>query len=162
MQSKVLPYKALAGLTIGNWMIMGLSIAAVFAIGQPAKAIENSDGFLMPSKNIACISHDSLDDARRETKILRCEILSKLNPMPPQPKSCQFDWGNGFLLTKAARKAEILCVSDTMYSPEYPTLDYGKTWKKNGFSCQSRKNGLTCTNGKGNGFFLNREDWKAF
>ncbi|NJM68500.1 MAG: hypothetical protein HC851_23970 [Acaryochloris sp. RU_4_1] len=152
MQSKVL-----TGLTIG-----GLSMMAVLSIGQSAKAMENSDGFLTPSKNIACISHDMTDSAGKKMPILRCEIVSKLKPMPSQPDSCQFDWGNGLLLTKSAKKAEVLCVGDTMYSPNYPTLDYGKTWKKNGFSCKSTTNGLTCTNGKGNGFFLNREEWQAF
>jgi hypothetical protein len=137
-------------------MMTAISIALV----QPAIAIDNSDGFLLPSGNIACISHEI--GGMTKSPILRCEMLSKLNPMPPQPKSCNFDWGNGFRLTKAARQAEVLCVGDTMYSPEYPTLDYGKTWRKNGFSCKATEAGLTCTNGKGNGFFMNREEWKAY
>jgi hypothetical protein len=138
-----------------------LIIAAMsIALAQPAIAIDNSDGFLLPSGNIACISHEI--GGMAESPILRCEMLSKLNPMPPQPKSCNLDWGNGFRLTKAARQAEVLCVGDTMYSPEYPTLDYGKTWRKNGFSCKATEAGLTCTNGKGNGFFMNREEWKAY
>ena len=82
--------------------------------------------------------------------------------MPPKPSSCQFDWGGGFLLTTDRQKAEILCISDTVYSPDFAILNYGKTWRKNGFSCNSTTNGLTCTNGKGNGFFMNREQWRAF
>jgi hypothetical protein len=145
--------------SIDRFSLVGFSLVTLFAV-QPAWAIDNSDGFIMPSGNIACISHGV--GGGPEATILRCEILSKLNPMPPQPESCGFDWGNGFRLTKAAKKAEVLCVGDTMYSPEYPTLDYGKTWKKNGFSCKATTDGLTCTNGKGNGFFLNREEWKSF
>lgn len=29
-------------------------------------------------------------------------------------------------------------------------------------SCKAMAAGLTCTNGKGNGFFLNRETWRGF
>jgi hypothetical protein len=142
--------------------ILMIVTAIAIAGAVPVKAIENSDGFLLPSGNIACISHGTPGKTTADSQILRCEMLSKLNPMPPQPKSCNFDWGSGFRLTKAAQKAEVLCVGDTMYSPEYPTLDYGKTWRKNGFSCKATEAGLTCTNGKGNGFFMNREEWKAY
>jgi hypothetical protein len=142
-------------------VLFAASIGTI-ALGQSAQAIDNNDGFILPSKNIACISHDMPDANGKSSPILRCEIVSKLNPMPPQPTSCEFDWGNGLRLTKANQKATVLCVGDTMYSPNYPTLDYGQTWKKNGFTCKSSTNGLTCTNGKGNGLFLNRKEWKAF
>ena len=144
------------------FVIGGITTVTILALSQPVKAIDNNDGFLLPSRNIACISHNIQDASGQQSPILRCEILSKLNPMPPQPKSCNLDWGNGFLLTKVAKKAEVLCIGDTMYSPEYLTLNYGKTWEKNGFSCKAMAVGLTCTNGKGNGFFLNRETWRAF
>jgi hypothetical protein len=142
-------------------LFMGM-IAGTIALVPPARAIENSDGFMLPSGNIYCISHEAGGDLAQESPILRCEIGSKLSPMPPPPQSCQFDWGNGLLLSKAKKPAVVLCVGDTMYSPDYPTLDYGKTWKKHGFSCKATPGGLTCTNGKGHGFFLNREDWKVF
>jgi hypothetical protein len=138
-------------------LAMGVT-AGILTLGQPVQAIENSDGFILPSANIACISHEMPNSS----PILRCEILSKLKPMPPQPASCKFDWGNGLLLTKNKKKAEVLCVGDTMFSPEYPTLNYGKMWKKNGYSCNATADGLTCTNGQGNGFFLNRDEWQVF
>jgi hypothetical protein len=145
------------------WLLVAIAgFGSAIALGQPAQAIDDNDGFILPSKNIACISHDMPDADGNNQPTLRCEILSKLNPMPVQPASCEFDWGNGLQLTKEEAEATVLCVGDTMYSPNYPTLDYGNTWKKNGFSCKSSTNGLTCTNGKGNGFFLNREEWKAF
>jgi hypothetical protein len=137
-------------------------VAGTLTAGQSAQAIESSDGFILPSGNIYCISHAVGGDLAKESPILRCEIGSRLSPMPPPPKSCNLDWGNGLRLSKAKKPATVLCVGDTMYSPNYPTLDYGKTWKKNGFSCRATVNGLTCTNGKGNGFFLSRTSWRAF
>ncbi|NJM48364.1 MAG: hypothetical protein HC860_21120 [Alkalinema sp. RU_4_3] len=151
-------YSVLAsGLMVGTMVVVG-----AIATAQPVQAIDNSDGFILPSGNIYCISHEVGGDLAQESPILRCQIGSQLNPMPPQPKSCNLDWGHGLVLSKKNKPATVLCAGDTMYSPDYPTLDYGKTWKKSGFSCKSTANGLTCTNGKGNGFFLNREEWKVF
>jgi hypothetical protein len=106
----------------------------------------------MPSKNIYCVIYGDR---------LRCEIVSQLNPMPPQPASCNLDWGNGLSLLKVG-KPFVTCAGDTVFSPNYKTLAYGKSWSKGGFICKSRTNGLTCTNPRGNGFFLNREEWKVF
>ncbi len=118
----------------------------------------NNDGFMMPSKNIYCAFTNELPE---RAQYLRCQITSLLNPMPPRDRSCDLDWGNGLVLPKAA-KAKVLCAGDTIYSPNYPILRYGQTWKKAGFTCKSATNGLTCTNAKRQGFFLNREEWRTF
>ncbi|HBE17404.1 MAG TPA: hypothetical protein DEG17_20040 [Cyanobacteria bacterium UBA11149] len=134
--------------------IIPLSVVAIAALSaiplQPAAADEFSqNGFIMPSKNIYCVVYD---------EYLRCEIQSQLKPMPPQPASCNLDWGNGFVLTKNGN-TEVLCAGDTIYSPNFPVLQYGKLWTKAGFVCESSTNGLTCINSQGNGFFLSREEW---
>ena len=139
-------------------IVYSLFSACVIVTGiKPLQAFATGNGFIMPSRNIVCFSY-----GQSPKQFLRCEIRSGLKPMPPKPSSCQFDWGGGFLLTTDRQKAEILCISDTVYSPDFAILNYGKTWRKNGFSCNSTTNGLTCTNGKGNGFFMNREQWRAF
>lgn len=114
----------------------------------------SSDYFVLPSGNIYC----ALVGANRE--FLRCEIRSLLNPMPPQSDNCEFDWGNGFLLSQNS-KPEILCISDTI-AGSYPTLAYDTTWKNSGFECLSETRGLTCKNSAGQGFFLSRERWAIF
>ncbi len=83
-----------------------------------------------------------------------------LNPMPPQPDNCEFDWGAGFLLSQQ-NQAEILCISDTIGSSDY-TLSYDSTWTNAGFECKSQKIGLTCKNSNERGFFLSREKWDVF
>ena len=141
--------------------LASFGLAATIFMPEAARA-DDSDGFILPSGNIACLSYSLSAKSKPESPFLRCEIVSKLNPMPPKAKSCGFDWGNGFLLTTAAKKAEVLCVGDMIYSPNYPKLSYGKTWKKNGFTCKATSDGLNCRNGKGNGFFLSIEKWKVF
>jgi hypothetical protein len=128
---------------------------------QPAHAT-SGDSFVLPSGKIRCMFFDISTDKTPGNQILRCEVGGGIKPMPPQPESCNLDWGSGLILHNAAQKAEVVCAGDTIYSPDSPTLNYGKTWRKNGFSCKASRNGLTCTNGKSNGFFLNNESWKTF
>ena len=127
--------------------------------------ISKSNGFIMPSKNIYCNLREPSPRSRSSSNnsFLRCGIVSGLKPMPPRPKnpSCEFDWGGGLVLP-SNRKVQVLCASDSVYSPNYPILQYGQTWKKSGFTCKSATNGLTCTNAEGQGFFLNREEWQTF
>lgn len=42
------------------------------------------------------------------------------------------------------------------------TVPYGSTWSNGVFSCDSAFNGITCRNGSGNGFFLNRDTYNSF
>ena len=42
-----------------------------------------------------------------------------------------------------------------------PVLKYGKTWKRDGYTCVSRSTGLTCRRGS-HGFFLSREKRRLF
>lgn len=120
------------------------------------KTNSTSASFVTPSGNIYC----ALVGEDQDT--LRCEILSMLNPIPPQPNPgyCEFDWGAGLLLPKYTQP-EILCISDTIASTNY-TLAYGSTWNNSGFTCESQTNGLTCTNSNNQGFFLSREAWNIF
>jgi hypothetical protein len=112
--------------------------------------------FVTPSGNISCtlIGEDQ--------NILRCEIQSMLNPLPPQPypNYCEFDWGAGFLLHQQG-KPEILCISDTIAGTNN-TLSYGNTWQNSGFKCISKRTGLMCNNADNHGFFLSRNSWSAF
>jgi len=123
----------------------------------------NKNGFMMPSKNIYCLFRDASARSSLDNVFLRCGIASRLKPMPPRPDnpSCEFDWGGGLVLPRN-KKAQVLCASDSAYSANYPILQYGQTWERAGFTCKSATDGLTCTNLEGQGFFLNREEWKTF
>lgn len=140
-------------------LALTIATTSLLTILSPTPSLADGllDTFVMPSHNIYCglIEIDS-------QKFLRCEIRSSLNPLPPQPYHdfCEFDWGAGLLLPEYG-KPHILCISDTIASDDY-TLAYGSTWHYDGFTCASNRNGLTCTNPHGNGFFLSRERWRVF
>lgn len=138
----------------------------IFVISVPSSELnaQNSNhlsndeptDFVMPSGNIYCAL------IGKSEKILRCEIQSQLDPQPPQPypNYCEFDWGGGFLLRQQG-KPDILCISDTIAGTNN-TLSYGKTWQHSGFKCFSQRRGLMCSNPDGHGFFLSRNQWRAF
>lgn len=113
--------------------------------------IEGTVGFVLPSGNIYCLTYD---------QILRCEMKSLLNPMPPQPDTCDLDWGGGVILPIEG-PTEVLCAGDTI-AGNYDTLAYGTTWRTSGFECMSETVGLTCKNINAQGFFLSRERWDIF
>ena len=133
-----------------------VTLVGSFVSLRTVQSCEEQISFSLPSQNIYCaLVGESLN-------ILRCEIGSFLNPLPPQSKTslCEFDWGAGFSLTQGGAP-EILCISDTIGKSEY-VLEYGQSWSKNGFKCQSEITGLTCTNQVNQGFFLSRDSWQTF
>jgi hypothetical protein len=149
-----------------NLAAFGFVATIVTATTVQTASATSGDSFVLPGKNdsdrIGCMFFNLSEENTPGSQILRCEVAGGIKPMPRQPESCNLDWGSGLVLNNAAQKAAVTCAGDTIYSPDSPTLEYGKTWRKNGFSCKASRSGLTCTNGKGNGFFLNRKEWKAF
>ena len=147
---------------------MSATVAAVASVKSSEAQINQPDAtyssnFKLPGNNIYCqlVEHRAPEPAF--DTYLRCEIASELKPMPPRPKdgSCDLDWGGGLVLLKAS-KTKVLCAGDTIAGPTHPTLQYGETWKKSGFTCQSSRKGLTCINLKKRGFFLSRQEWRSF
>lgn len=86
---------------------------------------------------------------------LRCDVNGGVKPIPPKPRSCEFEWGPGFEMGRTAR-ARIVCGSDSVNLAPQTTLNYGATWRRPGFSCTSRRSGLTCRNMSRHGFVLSR------
>ncbi len=117
---------------------------------QPSPSPESlsTQSFLMPSRNIGCGFFDSL----------RCDILSGLNPTPTG--ECELDWTGLTLDPQGDAAAQ--CAGDTVFDPQAPVLDYGRTWSRAGITCESRETGLRCTNAAGRGFDLARAGWDTF
>ena len=113
-------------------------------------------GFQTPSGNMHC---QYFSDAR--TTELRCDLLQNDAPLPPRPRDCDLDYGNAFAVTPRGRASRV-CAGDTTANPDNPIVDYGTTWKRNGFSCVSSTTGLTCTNRVGHGFRLARKKQTLF
>jgi hypothetical protein len=133
-----------------------LALAAGLCAG-PATAAFKIVHFRTPSGNIQC-GYLSGGEFKPE---LRCEIRSGVVPLPPKPRSCDFDWGGGYFLGPTGR-AQILCISDTIQVRNPPVLAYGRTWRSGGYKCLSQAIGLRCSNRSAHGFFLSRERSYAF
>ncbi len=128
----------------------GLALVAA----QPSGARENKIVyFRLPSNNIACAY-----TAGFGKPYLRCDLFSGLKPKP-KGKCREGSWAS-VSMTKTD-KARPSCISDSVYSENAPFLKYGHTWKHFGFTCKSRRTGLTCTNTRHHGFFLSRQRWNV-
>lgn len=112
------------------------------------------DGFQTPTGNIHCTIFE--DDAT-----LRCDIIENTAKLPPQPKDCNLDWGNAFTMniTGAAQRA---CHGDTIVADTNPVLGYGKTWRKGGFTCESKTTELICTNRDKKGWKISKTKQQFF
>jgi hypothetical protein len=129
-------------------------VAAVFAgpalvpVAQAGETDLATRSFQTPSGNIHCL-------LQRSDNVLRCDILSGLNPEPNQ--RCRFDWV-GLLLPREGR-AQPNCGSDTIANQNAPVLQYGERWERRGRYCISRRTGLSCHSFGGWHFKLSRDDW---
>ena len=138
-----------------------LTIVVAAALALPAGAafaVSGAYTFRMPSGNIYC-AYEHYDFAPFD---LRCEIRSRVKPLPPRPKTCgDAVWGAGYSMRQTGR-AFVLCISDTIFDPKAKVLAYGTTWRGGGFTCTSKTTGLRCTNRSGHGFFLSRQHSFSF
>lgn len=132
-------------------LLLGLLLLAQFPVAQ---ADEPFKGFMMPSKNIYCTGYEV--DVNEYH--FRCDIHSGLKPEPKV--GCEeLDWTGVYLPITGS--AQPNCAGDTNFG-EYPVLKYGQKWSWHGIQCQSQRQGLTCKNLEGKGFFLSKERWKRF
>ena len=134
--------------------LLGLLAFLVVALAAAASAAATPGivEFRTPSGNIGCIYASAFQSFPAS---VRCDIRSGLKPKPGQPKNCHLNYGDSFTLPKTGR-AVVTCHGDTTLDPHAPVLGYGKTWRRNGFTCTSKAIGLRCTNASGHGFFMSR------
>jgi hypothetical protein len=130
-----------------------LWLATLLAVplALPAGAGAGIEFFRTPSKNIGCVYSSG-------PTYLRCDVLSGLKPEPSG--TCDLDW-TGLTMGLTGR-AKPMCAGDTAYDAHSRILGYGKTWKRGGLTCVSRRTGLTCTNRSRHGFVLSRRRWRLF
>jgi len=108
--------------------------------------------FLTPSRNIGCGYHSGSGSSS-----LRCDIASGIKPRPKRPHGCKhLAWGDSYEMSVKGRVG-LTCHGDTVIIKGSKVIAYGKTWKRGGFECWSRKKGLTCKNASHHGFLLSRK-----
>lgn len=128
-------------------LISAASLAAVPASSQAATGL-----FQSPSGNIGCyISPTGV----------RCDIDEHDWPTPPEPASCELDYGQGVSVGRTGR-AHFVCAGDTALH-QGPKLAYGAKRSAGRFTCYSRTSGMRCINRRnGHGFALSRAAAKRF
>jgi hypothetical protein len=125
--------------------------SAAFALLVPG-ASASVVAFRTPTGNIGCVYASDSGPAGG----LRCDIRSRLRPLPPKPSGCDLDWGDSFYMARTGR-VRLTCHGDTAILPHSRVLRYGSRWARGGFACTSRVSGLRCTNASGHGFFLSKQ-----
>jgi len=139
-------------------IVIGIAATALLLAVPNAFGASGADTFRMPSGNIFC-AYEHYSFAPID---LRCEIRTKVRPLPPKPASCvDGSWGEGYSMRRTG-PAYVLCISDTIYDPKASVLPYGATRQFGLFTCSSSAAGLRCTNGDGHGFFLSKAHSYAF
>lgn len=128
-------------------MLALAGLVAALALAGPAQR-PPFEFFHTPSGNIGCVFV-------ARGAVLRCDILSGLRPEPRG--RCELDWTG--LTVAATGRARPTCAGDTAVDRRSPVLRYGRTWRRSGIACLSRRTGLRCLNRDGRGFFLSRTRW---
>jgi hypothetical protein len=136
-----------------NVYIAVTTTALVLFVTALSVVAQNTAGFQTPTGNIYCLA--------QENKELRCDIQINSAKLPPKPKDCNLEWGNAFGMDLNG-KSERFCHGDTIFNPKYPVLGYGKTWRNQGFTCVSKKSGVTCTNKKKHGWQISKTNQTLF
>jgi hypothetical protein len=111
--------------------------------------------FRSPTGNIGCVVLFG---------IARCDIAQRSWKPPPHPPSCshEVDFGQGLAVGHSG-KGGFVCAGDTALDPSGTPLRYGEASLEEGFACDSKFTGMTCTNLRtGHGFFISRQSYRVF
>jgi Family of unknown function (DUF6636) len=132
-------------------------MAGLAALAAPAWAADVFVTIKTPTGNISC----AYSRLTGQPAVLRCDIRSGLVPRPPRPKGCALDWAYGYEMRTTGR-AHTFCAGDTVLDARARVVGYGRSWTRGGFTCVSRRTGLTCRNRSGHGFVLSRKHSRTF
>lgn len=125
------------------------------ASSKKAEPVVHLTAFLTPSGNIGCVIAGG---------VARCDIEHRSWQPPARPSSCPdvVDFGQG-LQVGSSGPARFVCAGDTAREPRAPKLAYGSASQAEGFTCSSRREGLSCRSGSdGHGFFISIQSYRIF
>ena len=137
-------------LAVRGLLVAGLALGALVA-GTVGATADSS--FHTPSKRIYC-------QYTTELHFLRCDVNYKTQ-FTHRPSWCHFGWGQAFGL-RPTGGGQVLCVSDSTYSPTAKVIPYGRTRHYGPFTCTSTRTGLRCQNPRRHGFQLSHSKQTLF
>lgn len=140
-------------LSIAATALLALATGATASSSNAKVSKDTYVDFRLPSNNIFCAY---VAQTSPSAKYLRCDIMSGLKPKPSS-RGCVEGSRGVSVSIGVYGKATYGCSSDTVYNTRARKLAYGKTWRKGGFTCKSKKTGLRCRNKSAHGFFLSRQ-----
>ncbi|MEL7156018.1 MAG: DUF6636 domain-containing protein [Actinomycetota bacterium] len=124
------------------------SVAMTTVADGGSSTIAPPGAFTSPSGNIACNIGESSG--------VSCFIFDKDWEIerPPDPICEVSDWGNAIDLTVDGTAWS--CYTDLAWDASAPPLPYGQVIQVGEFTCASETTGMSCRNGRGDGFDLAR------
>ena len=134
-------------------------LAGAAALGAPLPGVRT------PTGNIRCF-YVPIKPTRHGN--LLCDLKHADYARVAQAKCMAragLDW-HGFQL-RWNGAGDLVCTGGILYDigrdhPSVHLLAYGRTWRYRGFTCTSRRTGLTCVNGRRHGLILSRQEWRAW
>ncbi|MEM7325528.1 MAG: DUF6636 domain-containing protein [Actinomycetota bacterium] len=129
------------------------TVTVVTEDGQTIE-VDGAGGFTSPSGNIACNISSSGASCWIGEKTWQIEQPTH------DPFCAESDWGNA--IDVSADGILWPCYTDFGWPIDAEPLAYGDTMQAGEFSCTSAEDGVTCTNGVGQGFRLARSTFAIF
>lgn len=138
--------------------LAAFSLALTLLPAAPALA----EGYVSASGNIFCIMNSYISrDNGLKVPAVHCEISDFTPTLLQRPYDCQSDWGGSFSLS-ATGLSDMNCHGDTLRTPDPQVMQYGASVDQDGIRCEFSREGVTCTNLDGHGFFLSRRRQRLF
>ena len=133
------------------------AVAFILFASAVVSTASAQDGFRSPTGNIHCQFF-----ANDGNPLIRCDLRRITNRPLPRPRDCNLDWGRAFEISARDTRGAPVCHGDTMQDDRLPVLRYGQRWERGGLACTSARNGVSCRNASGHGFWVSRDTQSMF
>ena len=129
-------------------LLLSIPVALLVSSGGSAHLV----GFQTKDHKVGCYMN---------AKFIRCDARNPKFDAPPQPASCELDWGQGVELGRHG-PADFVCAGDTTLDRNHPVLNWqeGDKVKEGRFKCKALDDfTLKCRNKRNKyGFVISRYD----
>ena len=130
--------------------LLALAICAAFTASASASLV----GFQTEDQKVGCYLSG---------KGARCDVKGPKWDAPPQPPTCELDWGQGVAVDRRGA-ADYVCAGDTTLDSSHQVLLAGDKVKRGRFKCKARDaSTIKCVNTRNkHGFVVSRDAVDVF
>ena len=135
-------------------IVISLLAALIALIAFATSASASLVGFQTEDGKVGCYMSG---------KGARCDVKGPKWQAPPQPASCELDWGQGVAVDRHGA-ADYVCAGDTTLDPNHPELAAGDKIKRGRFRCKAKDaSTVKCVNTRNrHGFVVSRDTVDVF